>query len=171
LKIGVLRPFFPEEDSFVKIYPVLQDFKETVYQRGAPLELLPKKADCVTSIYYIFLEAFGIKIPITYIGDLPRSLVRDKWKFHIVDERGVQLGDMIFVKKIGEKRLISHVALVLDQQSVFHCKKERGAIIEGLFDFFKVYEQSILEEELNYIDVRNVALRILHGGIYLNSKL
>ena len=147
---------------------LLPSLSATIYQRRAPLESAPHQTDCLTSIHYIFLEALHVNIPMTLIGDMPRELTHSGWQFHLIRKEELQPGDLIFLKKRTEPRLIDHVAVALAVDRVFHCKKGEGALCQSLDDLFEVYEQKILEKQLDYIDSRNQALRKIHGGCYMS---
>jgi len=138
----------------------------------APLENAPFETDCLTSIHYIFKKAFGIQIPLTLVGDMPRTLLAlGEWKFLCLDETAVQSGDLCFVKRIEEPKLIAHVALFLGPNEIFHCKRDVGAVVEDYKAFNSVFEQALTHNQINYIDLRNRELRQKHGGLFLPDNV
>jgi cell wall-associated NlpC family hydrolase len=148
----------------------VSDLSDAIYEKGARLEEAPFKADCLTSIYYLFSKALNIQMPVTFIGDMPRSLVSHGWKFCVIDSREVKAGDFLFFKRRDMKRLITHMALALNSSEVVHFRRDMGKmVIEPLMSALNVYEQEILEQQLLYIDFRNEDLRKTHGGCYLTS--
>ncbi len=146
---------------------VLPDLSTTIYERRAPLEAAPLKTDCLTSIHYLFSKALGIHIPLTFVGDMPRQLRSSGWDFHVVDIAELRSGDLLFLKRKEEPRLIIHAALVLSVDRIVHCKRDIGIVLESIDSVFEVYEQQIHEDQLIYIDYRNEGLREKYGGCYL----
>ncbi|MBS0655313.1 MAG: C40 family peptidase [Verrucomicrobia bacterium] len=133
---------------------------QTRYVRMAPLEEAPFHTDCLTSIYYIFKKTFGIDIPLTYVGDMPRTLHSGgEWRFLRADVRSIQCGDICFVKRITEPKLIAHAALFLGPDEVFHCKRDEGAVVENYSSFCSIFEQKLTDTQIHYIDPRNRELR------------
>lgn len=135
----------------------------------APLESAPAKTDCLTSIHYLFLKAFDIQIPLTFVGDMPRLLISTQWSFHLVDASEFKMGDLIFLKRKAEPKLIAHAALALGPDRIFHCKRDQGAVIESVSAVFEIFEQKIKHSQLKYIDPRNKELREANGDKYLRE--
>ena len=138
--------------------------RTTAYQRYAELKNAPGITDCLTSIQYILRRAL-INMAITYIGDLPRRLLSsDRWRVLKIEVKDAKCSDVIFTKKIGKQRLISHAALFVGEDKIFHCCMSLGkAAIESSDQFFSVYEQTLdFKEMIRYIDHRN-RLRDIHG--------
>lgn len=132
----------------------------------APTEQAPEKTDCLTSIYYIFKQALNITLPLTLIGDMPRTLLSlGEWKLLCVDTNDVCCGDLCFSSRITDEKLIGHVSLFLGVNEIFHCRRE-GAVIEDYETFQSVFEQKLHEKQIYYIDIRNKALREKHEGIF-----
>jgi hypothetical protein len=126
----------------------------------APLEEAPFQTDCLTSIYYIFKKTFGVDIPLTFVGDMPRTLFSvGEWKFLRVDEKAILCGDICFVKRVVEPKLIAHAALFLGPNEIFHCKRDEGAVVEDYANFCSIFEQKLTDNQINYIDPRNRELR------------
>lgn len=148
---------------------VLPDLSTTLYERKAPLEAAPSKTDCLTSIYYLFSKALNLDIPLTFIGDMPRLLVTTGWEFHIVDLSEIRPGDLMFLKRKAESRLIVHAALTLNVDRIFHCKRDVGMVLETPESIFVTYEQQIRKDQLRYIDFRNDELRRECAGCYLKN--
>ena len=126
--------------------------------------------DCLTSIHYIFNRAIGVDIPLAYIGDMPRHLfVKSEWKSLMVPIEEIQCGDLLFVKNRENEKLLSHIALVMEVDRIFHCCPKFGtAVIQSNEDFFSLYEQRLnFKKMIRYIDPRNVKLREEQGGIYI----
>lgn len=143
--------------------------ERTCYKRQSLLEEAPAYADCVTSIHYLFLEAIGMNIPVSLIGNMPRLLNEYDWSLRVIDKTEMQPGDLIFLKHREYERLISHVALAVNNTDVFHCKKEIGSVVQSVDHLFETYEQTIFYEQLRYIDYRDEELRRKHAGYYLTT--
>jgi hypothetical protein len=148
----------------------LDDLRTTSYQRRAPLEDAPFKTDCLTSIHYIFQKAFNHPLPLDLVGDLPRLLSRSGWTLKLIDSNDLLLGDLIFLKRKSELKRIAHAALVIGPNQVFHCKRDAGATIESIEEVWAVFEQTLKEDLLKYIDPRNTDLRGKHGR-YIREKV
>jgi cell wall-associated NlpC family hydrolase len=107
---------------------------------------------------------------VTYIGDVPRNLtLRGEWKVLKVDIEDVKCGDILFVGNVNHKKLISHVALFLEKNQIFHCSMDLGtAQVQSENTFFATYEQKLnFRKMVRYIDRRNEALRNAHGGAFI----
>lgn len=146
---------------------VLPDLLTTTYERHAPTEAAPSRTDCLTAIHYLFSKVFSTKIPLTFVGDMPRLLASSGWELHVIDTTEMKSGDLIFLKCKEESRLIVHAALVLSVDKIFHCRRDIGAVVESVDRVFEVYEQQIWKDQLVYIDFRNEELRKEHDGCYL----
>jgi cell wall-associated NlpC family hydrolase len=88
---------------------------------------------------------------------MPKYLFRHrKWRLFSVPPEQLQLGDLIFLKHKRSPRLVTHVAMALGQNLVFHCAREaRGALIERIDTLFCRYSQPSKEEMISYIDPRS----------------
>ncbi|NNM44050.1 MAG: C40 family peptidase [Chlamydiae bacterium] len=145
---------------------------ETTYRRKPSLEEAPLVTDCLTSIHYIFKNALGIEIPLTFIGDMPRHLLSfGEWQALCIERERAQVGDLLFVKNKKREKWLSHVGLILGIDRIFHCSKEIGtARVESDQSFFSMYEQRLtLLEMACYIDVRNKRLRDKHQSAFLDA--
>lgn len=147
----------------------LVDLHSTIYHKQAFSEFAPQKTDCLTSVHYIYKTAFATFFPITWIGDMPRTLAEREWNSFVVEKNDLQIGDLLFLKRRGLSRPIVHVALVLNENFVFHCTKDCGAVVESIDRLFKSFEQVELTKQLCYIDYRNKEKRKKEGGIYENG--
>jgi cell wall-associated NlpC family hydrolase len=146
---------------------------KTLYQKYSVHEAAPFKADCLTSIYYIYKKALNITLPLTYIGDVPRTLLSENnWKALKIPLEEAQCGDLIFVKNKDKKKLLSHVALIIDNKSIFHCSSQhQKAVIQKTQDFFALYEQKLnFLKMVHYIDPRNEEMRKKHNGIFIDDE-
>lgn len=94
------------------------------------LEALPSKSDCATAIHYIFQKAFRYPLPLYLIGDMPRLLSKSGWSLLIIDPGDLRIGDLIFLKEKTITRLVSHLALAISPNQIFHFKRG-GAAIES----------------------------------------
>jgi hypothetical protein len=140
----------------------------TTYKRMAPLEEAPLYTDCLTSIHYIFQRAWGLEMSLTFIGDLPRSLLDSrKWTPLFVDQKEILPGDLLFVKNIMRPRLVEHAVLSLGGDQYFHCRKLEGARIESLDELYTQFEQKLTTDIFRYIDPRNKRLRDEHKGYFI----
>jgi len=148
------------ESGEVLIRSAVGEVHGTCYERMAPLESAPAKSDCLTSIVYIFKRALQWDFLPTWIGDMPRTLLSTgKWTFHMIDPQEARCGDVLFTKRISERKLLAHAALLLGPNEIFHCKRDSGAVTETLESFFSVFEQKLTDTQIRYIDPRNVELR------------
>ena len=142
-----------------------------LYEKMAPIESAPNQADCLTSIHYIFRKAIGVHVPLTLVGDMPRRLLSlGEWKFCKVDQKEAHCGDLLFAKRITDSKLIAHAALILDPNRIFHCRKDRGAVVETFEEFHSVFEQKLTYEQIRYIDPRNKEMRKQFNGSFIPSR-
>ena len=100
---------------------------KTSYRRPALREEAPAVTDCLTSIYYVFKRALRIDIPLVYIGDMPRLLLSfSNWRVLRIDIKDVRCGDILFVRNKKNEKLLSHIALVIGVDKIFHCCPSLG---------------------------------------------
>ena len=140
--------------------------KKTTYYQGSFREYAPEKADCLTAIHYIFKKSLQIDIPLTFIGDMPRKLLSLKqWIPIECDLENMQCGDIFFAKNKNRPKLLSHVALIIEPNKIFHCSPcLKKAAIQSKEEFFLSYEQKIsFEKMICYVDPRNKELRSKEG--------
>jgi cell wall-associated NlpC family hydrolase len=145
------------------------ELERTSYQRMAPREEAPAKTDCVTAIHYLMQKVFQIDFPCTWVGDIPRLLSQIHWNLCIVDDSELQAGDVLFLKHQRQPKLISHAAIALGPDKIFHCTRLLGPIIQTVAQLFEQYEQYLVRKQILYIDPRNRALREQQGGMYIDS--
>ena len=146
---------------------------KTSYRRPALREQAPLVTDCLTSIHYVFKQALHIDIPLTFIGDMPRQLLSfGEWRALQVEMNDVRCGDILFVRNKRNEKLLSHIALIIEVDKVFHCCPSSGtAVIESRNEFFSLYEQKLnFKEMICYIDPRNQKLRDAQKGIFISDK-
>ena len=86
----------------------------------------------MTSIHYIFQKAFDQSLPLDLVGDMPRLLKVSGWDLQIVDSSDLCTGDLIFLKRKSELKLIAHAALVIGPDRIFHCKRDVGSVVESI---------------------------------------
>jgi len=126
------------------------------YKRTAKREEAPYRADCLTSIHYLFQNR--IEFLIDWIGNMPRRLSQKRnWRYLRVTADELQPGDLLFLKRKKSPRLITHVAMALGPEKFFHCSPERkGGAIERIDRIFSTYMQpQDVDEMLSYIDPRS----------------
>jgi cell wall-associated NlpC family hydrolase len=144
----------------------------TVYQKQAKCEDAPIRTDCLTAIHYIFKTALRTHIPVTYIGDMPRQLASySAWRPLNIKRENVRCGDLFFVKRIEKERLITHVAMFLDSNTLFHSNYDaKTAVTENFEEFQKRYDQTLnFRRAVRYIDSRNTAKRDEEKGRYIQN--
>lgn len=103
---------------------------------------------------------------------MPRTFLNlSEWKCLKIKIEQAKCGDILFVKNKNNKKFLSHSALILDTDRIFHCTPRFGtAVIESKDEFFKIYEQSLsFKEMICYIDPRNQQLRKIHRGIFIEE--
>lgn len=67
----------------------------------------------------------------------------------------LQCGDLLFVSKKWYKRMITHVALAIGDDMIFHCSYMKGSVIEKTELFFKDHvQEKDPEKMLSYVDPR-----------------
>lgn len=145
---------------------------KTLYRRPALREEAPAVTDCLTSIYYVFKRAMNIDIPLLYIGDMPRQLLSfSEWRSLKIEMKDVQCGDLLFVRNKKNEKLLSHIALVVEVDRIFHCCPSLGtAVVQSKDEFFSLYEQKLnFKEMVRYIDPRNKKLRKDQNGIFISD--
>lgn len=125
------------------------------YKRCAKAEKAPFKADCLTSIHYLFRNK--VDILIDWIGNMPRYLSQQRtWRYLQIPVQELKCGDLLFLKHKKSSRLITHVAMALGPDEIFHCSQDKkGALIEKISEVFSRYAQPIdVEAMLSYVDPR-----------------
>jgi hypothetical protein len=163
--------------SFVQIDPIIKVSSEllgkTSYRRPALREEAPAVTDCLTSIYFIFKQALSVDIPLAFIGDMPRQLLSfSEWRPLKIDTRDARCGDILFVRNKEREKLLSHAALIIEIDKIFHCCPKSGtAIIQSKDEFFSLYEQRLgFKQMVRYIDPRNKQLREDHKGMFISDE-
>ncbi|HEX2579137.1 MAG TPA: NlpC/P60 family protein [Rhabdochlamydiaceae bacterium] len=145
------------------------ELKHTSYQRTVSLKEAPAKTDCVTAVHYLLQKAFQIKLPRGWVGDMPRLLSQSQWGLYIVDASELKTGDLLFLKQKQQPKLISHIAIVLAPDQIFHCTGLLGPLVQSVDQVFERYEQQLKKDLIRYIDCRNTSLREQHGGMYIKA--
>ncbi len=141
----------------------------TTYQRTVSLKEAPAKTDCVTAVHYFVQKIFHLDLPRAWVGDMPRELSQSHWRLHIIDSAELKIGDLIFLKRQKQAQLISHVAIALASDQIFHCTASLGPVIQSVCQLFEHYEQPLKQDQIIYIDARNTSLREQHGGMYIKA--
>ena len=101
---------------------------------------------------------------------MPRHLLRSRqWVPLQIDRKEARCGDLLFVKNRRNQKLLSHVAMIVGENHIFHCSPSKGtAVIESDNAFFSLYEQKLqFKKMVCYIDPRNIKLREKHKGIFI----
>jgi cell wall-associated NlpC family hydrolase len=171
MKLAVIR--------FASLAPVQKDLLDATmaklllssYERTVSLKAAPVKTDCVTAIHYLVQKVFQIDLPRGWIGDMPRQLCQANWSLQIIDSAELQTGDLIFLKQQNHPTLISHLAIALASDQIFHCTRLLGPVIQTAHQVFERYEQQLMHDQILYIDSRNLALREQQGGMYIKQVL
>lgn len=179
LKKKLRRPhFIVFRYSSVQSNPVIKvanDLVErTTYCTPALREYAPEKTDCLTAIHYIFKKALNIDMPLTFIGDMPRQLLSlENWKLIECSIENTQCGDIFFTKNKNKPKLVSHIALMIEPDKIFHCTPILGkAVIQSKEKFFSSYKQKLhFRKMICYIDPRNKELRSKQGMYMPMSKV
>ncbi|MES2344903.1 MAG: hypothetical protein V4494_03070 [Chlamydiota bacterium] len=85
--------------------------------------------------------------------------------------KDARCGDLLFVSNKENKRLLSHIALVIDVDKIFHCSPYFGtAVMQSREEFFSLYEQKLsFKKMICYIDPRNKELRGNQKGIFISE--
>lgn len=167
----ILRPSYADPVKLSDCALRLVD--NTVYQKQAKCEDAPIKTDCLTSIHYIFKTALRTHIPVTYIGNMPRQLVSySSWRPLNIKREEARCGDLFFVQKLGKERLITHVAMFLDPDTLFHANYDaQTAVAENFEEFQKRYNQSLnFRRAVRYIDSRSTAKRDEEKGCFIQDR-
>ena len=97
-----------------------------------------------------------MKIDLDYIGNMPRSLAGKGWNVLAIKSGELRTGDLIFLG--DQERSVSHVALALSEEEVFHSSWQKdGGAIEKLTDIFMNYHPlQDADSLLSYVDPRSV---------------
>ena len=101
---------------------------------------------------------------------MPRELSQSNWNLHIIDSSEIKTGDLLFLKQQKQARLISHIAIALAPDQIFHCTRHLGAVIQSVEHVFERYEQQLTHDIIIYIDSRNTFLRDKHNGMHTQHK-
>jgi hypothetical protein len=88
----------------------------------------------VTVIRKIFAACFKTQIPHCFVGDLPKALLHMDWMLKMVDTP--KPGDLIFCYSARKQR-ISHVAIAISEDKIFHCAYRVNCVIESVVVFLK----------------------------------
>lgn len=105
---------------------------------------------------------------------MPRKLISlEEWDLIECPIKDIQCGDVFFTKNTNKPKLISHVALVIDPNKIFHCTPLlQKAVIQSKEEFFSFYEQKLsIEKTLCYVDPRNKELRSKEGMFISIEKI
>ena len=83
----------------------------------------------------------------------------------------VRCGDVLFVRNKQNIKLLSHIALVIEVDKIFHCCPQFGtAVVQSQQEFFSLYEQALnFQKMVRYIDPRNRALRDEHKEVFIGD--
>ncbi len=103
---------------------------------------------------------------------MPRQLVTfSQWKILKIDMNDAKCGDILFVRNKKNEKLLSHIAVVIEVNKIFHCCPTFGtAVIQSRDDFFALYEQKLnFKQMLRYIDPRNKKLREDQKGSFISD--
>jgi cell wall-associated NlpC family hydrolase len=133
---------------------------KTKYYRAASRQQAPEVTNCFSAIYYIYSRSVSMDLPLAFIGDMPRVFNSScQWELLSIERNEAKYGDVLFVGEKGGDRIISHVALVLGVDQIFHCCfKAKTAVIQDDREFFSHYEQGFdIKQMLSYTDPRNKA--------------
>lgn len=131
---------------------------KTTYRREALREQGPRLTNCWSAVCHVYGKSTWIDLPRAFIGDMPRVFFRsDQWKLFYIDRSQAEYGDVLFVGARDGERLISHAALIVDVDKIFHCSSKAGtAVIQTDEEFFSHYEQRFnLMQMVSYVDPRN----------------
>ena len=99
-----------------------------------------------------------------WIGNMPRHLSRQRtWRYLRIPVRELKTGDLLFLKNKRSPRLVTHVAMALGPEKVFHCST-KGASIEKINDLFMIYVQPAdVGAMLSYVDPRTNGEILYHS--------
>jgi hypothetical protein len=89
-----------------------------------------------------------------------------------IDIKDARCGDIMFVRNKENEKLLSHIALFIEVDKIFHCCPSLGtAAIQSEKQFFSLYEQKLnFKEMVHYIDPRNKELRKKYNGIFIANQ-
>ncbi len=103
---------------------------------------------------------------------MPRQLFAlSEWRLLKLDIEEAQCGDILFVRNKMHPKLLSHAALVIEVNKIFHCYPQLGtAVIQSQEEFFDAYEQKLdFKRMISYIDPRNRELREAYEGNFISD--
>jgi hypothetical protein len=112
----------------------------------------------------------GVDLPITFVGDMPRQLLAlSAWRALQIDIKEVKCGDLLFTKNKANRKRLSHLALFIEVDQIFHCCLSlKTAGIQSADAFFSSYAQELnFKQMVRYIDPRNKELREKYKGIFI----
>ncbi len=74
---------------------------------------------------------------------MPRNLsLEGNWEHLLIPSQKLQMGDLVFLKRKGSNRLVTHVAMALGPGQLFHCCwQKKGAVIEKVRTVFSRFRQ------------------------------
>lgn len=108
----------------------------TQYDKLAFNDDLPARANCITAVRHLVKETSKLRIPNVWIGDLPHALTHKKWRALFIPKDELRTGDLLFTR---HAECITHVAIAIDAERIFHCTINRGAVIDNREDFLQNY--------------------------------
>jgi len=101
----------------------------------------------------------GIQLDLDRIGNMPRKLVSPEWRWSVVKINSTEEllpGDLLFLRGKLSPRLITHVAMIANNNLIFHSSREkRGGALEELGELFGRYDPlTNMNQMLSYEDPR-----------------
>ena len=92
-------------------------------------------------------------MPVAHIGDMPRHLLSYKeWLPLSIKVEETKCGDLFFVKNKSHPKPLSHVAMFIHRDLLFHCSSdERTAVVQNYMHFTDHYEQRLPFPLTNFI--------------------
>ncbi|MES2273922.1 MAG: NlpC/P60 family protein, partial [Chlamydiota bacterium] len=123
------------------------------YTKECYRECAPWQTDCLSAIRYLFKKSSRNEFELDFVGNMPKTLYRWGWSILRVKKTCLKAGDLIFVGT--NKRQISHVAIALSSEQIYHSSQKKNGCIEKIETLFREYLQpKTISELLAYTDER-----------------
>ncbi len=106
----------------------------TQYKRLAYNDELPAYASCITAVRYLIRKTTGLRLPNVWVADIPYAMTLKNWRAVVIDKDQLRSGDLLFTCRWNQ---ITHVAIAIDANRIFHCAFDRERLLTGARNFYK----------------------------------
>ncbi len=134
--VAILRPSLRSEPKQL-LSP--EQYLRAKYDMKAKDAHWPEKASCVTAVRQILKHQHDTMLPHLWMNDFPAILTKYfSWNCHVVEQ--FKPGDLIFFHHT-KRDTLSHMAIAVDTNRVFHCGYPKGPEIIPFTELVKQQAQ------------------------------